>query len=97
MKYKQNFKIMQITDKTMVVGVDIAKKKYFARVFVNDKIQLTVFDWRGIELDKVISFKPDWNGFNKFLDWVNEVAKRTDKEKIVVGFEPTGHYWFTFV
>jgi transposase len=86
MKYKQNFKIMQITDKTMVVGVDIAKKKHFARAF----------DWRGIELDKVISFKPDWNGFKKFLDWVNEVAKRTDKEKIVVGFEPTGHYWFTF-
>jgi transposase len=86
MKYKQNFKIMQITDKTLVIGVDIAKRKHFARAF----------DWRGIELDKTINFKSNWTGFNKFLDWAKEVAEREDKEKIVVGLEPTGHYWLTF-
>ena len=86
MKYKQNFKIMQVTENTLVVGVDIAKKKHFARVF----------DWRGIELDKTIEFKSTWTGFNNFFDWVREVAERTKKEKIIIGIEPTGHYWYTF-
>jgi len=26
MKYNQNFKIMQVTERTLVIGVDIAKK-----------------------------------------------------------------------
>ncbi len=86
MKYKQNFKIMQITDSTLVVGVDIAKTKHFARAF----------DWRGIELDKTIQFKSDLTGFNSFFDWVNHVADENGKDKVVVGIEPTGHYWFTF-
>ncbi|MBZ4687205.1 MAG: hypothetical protein JG764_838, partial [Clostridiales bacterium] len=53
MKYTQNFKIMQITERTLIVGVDIAKKKHYARAF----------DWRGIELSKVISFRTDKRGF----------------------------------
>jgi len=47
MKYSQNFKIKQVTEKTLVVGVDIAKNKHYARAF----------DWRGIELGKTINFK----------------------------------------
>jgi transposase len=38
MKYNQNFKISQITNNTLVIGVDIAKKKHYARAF----------DYRGI-------------------------------------------------
>lgn len=86
MKYKQNFKIMQITDKTLVIGVDIAKKVHFTRAF----------DWRGIEVAKTFSFKATCTGFSEFNEWVREIAKKNGKEKIVVGFEPTGHYWFTF-
>lgn len=86
MKYNQNFKIMQITDKTLVVGVDIAKKEHFTRAF----------DWRGIEVAKTFSFKATGTGFSGFVEWVREIAKKNNKDKIVVGFEPTGHYWFTF-
>lgn len=86
MKYKQNFKIMQITDKTLVIGVDIAKKVHFARAF----------DWRGIEVAKTFSFKATSTGFSGFQEWAREIAKKNCKGKIVVGFEPTGHYWFTF-
>lgn len=86
MKYKQNFKIMQITDKTLVVGVDIAKKVHFARAF----------DWRGIEVAKTFNFKATSTGFSEFKGWAQEIAKKNGKDKIVVGFEPTGHYWFTF-
>jgi transposase len=86
MKYKQNFKIMQITDKTLVIGVDIAKKVHFARAF----------DWRGIEVAKTFNFKANSTGFTQFKEWAREIARKNDKDKIVVGFEPTGHYWFTF-
>jgi len=86
MKYKQNFKIMQITDKTLVIGVDIAKKVHFARGF----------DWRGIEVAKTFNFKATSTGFSEFKEWAREIAKKNGKDKIVVGFEPTGHYWFTF-
>lgn len=86
MKYTQNFKIMQVTESTLVIGVDIAKKKHYARAF----------DWRGIELDKVINFKSTFTGFNNFFDWTKEVAQRTGKDRIIIGIEPTGHYWYTF-
>ena len=86
MKYKQNFKIMQITDKTLVIGVDIAKKVHFARAF----------DWRGIGVAKTYNFKATSTGFSEFKEWAREIANKNGKDKIVVGFEPTGHYWFTF-
>lgn len=86
MKYKQNFKIMQITDETLVIGVDIAKKVHFARAF----------DWRGIEVDKTINFKASSSGFTEFLEWARKTAEKNKKNKIVVGIEPTGHYWYTF-
>ena len=86
MKYNQNLKIMQVTDSTLVIGVDIAKKKHYARAF----------DWRGIELDKTISFKSTYQGFKSFEEWANEVAAKYCKDKVIVGLEPTGHYWYTF-
>jgi transposase len=86
MNNKQNYKIMQITESTLVIGVDIAKKQHYARAF----------DWRGIELDKVFKFKANYTGFNNFIEWTKEVAKRANKDKVIVGIEPTGHYWYTF-
>jgi len=86
MKYSQNFKIKQVTEKTLVVGVDIAKNKHYARAF----------DWRGIELGKTINFKSNYNGFTKFIEWTKGLAEKNGKDKIMVGIEPTGHYWYTF-
>lgn len=86
MKYTQNYKISQVTEETLIIGVDIAKKKHFARAF----------DWRGIELDKVISFTSDLMGFKQFNQWAQDIANKYGKNKIIVGLEPTGHYWFTF-
>ncbi|WP_366921713.1 IS110 family transposase [Metallumcola ferriviriculae] len=86
MKYNQNFKISQVTENTLVIGVDIAKSKHYARAF----------DWRGIELSKVISFRADRRGFRQFREWAEKIARDEGKNKIIVGMEPTGHYWFTF-
>lgn len=86
MNYTQNQKINQVKEETLVLGVDIAKRTHYARAF----------DLRGIELSKVKKFNSDKEGFEEFSKWVNEVSKASKKEKVMVGLEPTGHYWFTF-
>ena len=65
MNYKQNEKIIQVTEKTLVVGVDIAKELHYARLF----------NYRRIELDKVISFRNDLNGFKSFKVWIERVIR----------------------
>lgn len=84
MNYTQNEKIMSITERTLVIGVDIAKDVQYARAF----------DYRGIELSKVKSFENTVEGFKTFEDWIRSLAAEKQKNDIVVGMEPTGHYWF---
>ena len=84
MNYTQNEKIMSITERTLVIGIDIAKNVQYARAF----------DYRGIELGKVRSFENTAEGFRIFEDWMKSLANQKQKNNIVVGMEPTGHYWF---
>jgi len=84
MNYTQNEKIMSITEKTLVIGIDIAKEVQYARAF----------DYRGIELSKVQPFENTSQGFKVFEEWAKLVAKENQKNTIIVGLEPTGHYWF---
>lgn len=86
MNYKQNEKILQVTEKTLVVGIDIAKEVHFARTF----------NFRRIELGKVVSFKNSLEGFNFLNQWIREVMSKHNLDNVIIGFEPTGHYWFNF-
>jgi len=84
MNNKQNQKIMQITSETIVVGVDIGSEENYARAF----------DYRGIELSKkVFRFNNDDNGFTNFSNWMTYLMNENKKNAIMVGMEPTGHYW----
>lgn len=65
MNYTQNEKIMSISEKTLVVGVDIAKSIHYARAF----------DYRGIELAKVYKFENNREGLESFKNWMDSVAK----------------------
>jgi transposase len=85
MNYTQNEKIMSITERTLVIGIDIAKQFQYARAF----------DYRGIELSKVKPFENTAEGFKIFEEWAKSVAKENQKDNIIVGLEPTGHYWLT--
>jgi transposase len=84
MKQKQNQRITQITEKTLVVGADIAKKTHVARAV----------DFRGIELGKDCVFHNDQEGLTKLVSWMNELSRIHGKTDILFGIEPTGHYWF---
>ena len=53
------------------------------------------FDWRGLELGKVISFENSAKGFQQFTRWASELDANERKNCVIVGAEPTRHYWFT--
>ncbi|MEK3720309.1 IS110 family transposase [Paenibacillus sp. FSL H8-0034] len=84
LKQKQNQRITRITEKTLVVGADIAKKVHVARAV----------DFRGIELGKDCVFHNDHTGLTKLAMWMKELGQTHSKTDIVFGIEPTGHYWF---
>lgn len=79
-----NYNIRLISDSTLIVGVDIAKRKHVAKAC----------DFRGLELGKKIEFRNDINGFNKLKRWVEELQISENKSHVIIGMEPTGHYWF---
>lgn len=84
MNYNQNKKIAQITSQTLIIGVDIAKFKHVARAQ----------DYRGIEFGSPCYFENTKEGFEYFLNWIMEIKKEQCMENVMVGMEPTGHYWF---
>lgn len=77
-------KLMRITDDTIIVGIDIAKYKHYARFI----------DYRGNLVYKTISFSNNQSGFEKLIESINIVKEKTGKDDILIGCEPTGHYWF---
>ena len=84
MNYTQNEKIMSITEKTLVIGIDIAKQVQYARAF----------NYRGVEVGKVNPFENTAEGFRSFEEWAKSLATENQMNEIIVGLEPTGHYWF---
>ncbi len=86
LKKRLNQKLEAVTVRTLIVGVDIAKHNQWAR-FV---------DCRGIEHNKALKFENNRNGFNAILTRIYEICKQEDFNKVIVGMEPTGHYWKAF-
>ncbi len=84
MNYNQNKKIAQITSQTLIIGVDIAKFKHVARAQ----------DFRGMEFGSPCQFENTKEGFGHFLKWISEIKKEQRMDSVMVGMEPTGHYWF---
>jgi transposase len=85
MKYNQNERILQITEKTLIVGIDVGSETHYARAF----------NFRGVEFGKVLKFNNDVEGFEELAKWSGKIAKEQNFSKITVGMEPTGHYWFS--
>lgn len=86
MKYNtQNKKIASITEKTLIIGIDVGSQTHYARAF----------DWRNYEYSrKPFAFSNSESGFMAFKAWMDEIAEKHHKETIIPGMEPTGHYWF---
>ena len=84
-KFSKNDKLSFISDDMLIVGCDIGSETHYVRAI----------DARGRELSKkVLAFENDAEGFWKAHDWAVQLAAANDKKQIVLGLEPTGHYWF---
>ena len=83
MNFNTNEKINQVTEKTLVIGIDIAKKKHFA----------CAVDERGRVLQKSFPFTQTSDGFEWLYERLIALREMHQKSQILVGFEPTGHYW----
>ena len=83
MSITQNSKIRRITDSTLVIGADIAKKVHVARAC----------NVRGVELGKPLTFDNTRHGFERLRTWIQSLMVDHSCDNIVFGVEPTGHYW----
>ena len=85
MDRKQNERIASITEKTLVIGCDIGSSIHYGRAF----------NYRGIELSaKPFHFENNQTGFTSLRTWIDGIKNKDGLETVVIGFEPTGHYWF---
>jgi transposase len=83
MQDKQNQLIERISDRHLVVGVDIAQQVHVARAV----------SYRGIVVGNPLSFENNEVGFTRLLEWINELKAGKNFDKAIVGMEPTRHYW----
>ena len=76
-------RINQINEDSLIVGIDIAKNKHAARAQ----------DFRGIEYGETVYFVNRDHGYERIKKWILKLAKKASKKDIIIGLEPTGHYW----
>jgi transposase len=84
MKYTQNEKILQIKETTLIIGIDVGSEKHYARAF----------NFRGVEYGKLLIFDNNAEGFAKLRVWIAKIAESNGFTEVMLGMEPTGHYWF---
>jgi transposase len=67
---------------SLIVGVDIAKSLHYARILFADGRESPSF-----------KFSNSQEGFASFVQWLRETGREACSENVVIGLEPTGHYW----
>ena len=84
-KFTKNDKLTFISDEMLIIGCDIGCETHYIRAV----------DARGRELSRgAFAFGNNTEGFESAKQWALELAAANDKKQIVLGLEPTGHYWF---
>ena len=84
-KFVKNDKLSFISDDMLIIGCDIGSETHYVRAI----------DVRGRELSKdAYPFSNNSEGFQNAKEWAMRIAAEHDKQQIILGLEPTGHYWF---
>lgn len=84
-KFDKNAKLSFISDDMLILGCDVGSETHYLRAI----------DPRGRELSKsAYSFRNNCEGFQSAKEWAVELVAKNEKKQIVLGLEPTGHYWF---
>ena len=70
----QNAKIASITEKTLIVGIDVGSETHYARAF----------DWRNYEYTKKpLEFSNTEAGFQTFKAWMEDMAEKHGKTAVI--------------
>ncbi len=78
-------KLSFVSDEMLIIGCDVGSEAHYVRAI----------DTRGRELSKTaFPFSNSSEGFQSMKTWSTELAVQNEKHQIVLGLEPTGHYWF---
>lgn len=84
-KFDKNAKLSFVSDDMLILGCDVGSETHYARAI----------DARGRELSKsAFPFNNTLEGFQSMMEWAAKLEAFNDKKQIVLGLEPTGHYWF---
>lgn len=84
-KFGKNEKLSFVSDDMLILGCDVGSDTHYVRAI----------DTRGRELSKsAFPFSNTLEGFQSLMDWATKIAASNDKKQIILGLEPTGHYWF---
>ena len=82
----QDLKFNAIENTDAIVGVDIAKNVHWAGIILPN----------GREIKKSFSFNNNKKGFESLVETVKNVLTMYNLKKVIIGMEPTGHYWKAF-
>ncbi|MDR2993827.1 MAG: IS110 family transposase [Bacillus cereus] len=84
-KFDKNAKLTFISDDMLILGCDVGSETHYVKAI----------DARGRELSKsAFPFSNNSEGFQSATKWAVEITAANNKNQIVMGLEPTGHYWF---
>lgn len=83
MNYTKLDRLNQISEKTLIVGIDVSKNFHVARAQ----------DFRGVECGEAITFNNNTEGFDDIGCWIGKLMLENKKETLIIGLEPTGPYW----
>lgn len=86
MTNSQDLKFNAIENTDAIVGVDIAKNVHWAGIILPN----------GKEIKKSFSFNNNKKGFESLVETVKNVLTMLNFKKVIIGMEPTGHYWKCF-
>lgn len=83
MTNSQDLKFNAIENTDAIVGIDIAKNVHWAGIILPN----------GKEIKRSFSFNNNKKGFESLVGTVKNVLTMLNFEKVIIGMEPTGHYW----
>lgn len=83
MTNSQELKFNAIEKTDAIVGIDIAKNVHWAGIILPN----------GKEIKKSFSFNNNKKGFESLVETIKNVLTMLNSKTVIVGMEPTGHYW----
>lgn len=83
MQERQNQLIERISIHHLIVGIDIAQQFHVARAV----------NFRGMIIGNALTFENNEVGFSKLFQWMKQLLEEHHLTNMIVGMEPTGHYW----